>query len=44
MQTLHATFAKDAKFLITGGHLVGFTTINLQILSDLGVRTQEHHK
>ena len=37
MQTLHATFAKDATFLITEGHLVGFTAINLQILGDLGV-------
>jgi hypothetical protein len=44
MQTLHATFAKDATFLITGGHLVGFTTINLQTLGDLGVRIQEDHK
>ena len=44
METLHATFAKDATFLITEGHLVGFTAINLQILSDLGVKTQEHHK
>ena len=45
MQTLHATFAKDATFLITEGHLVGFTAINLQILGDsLGVRIQEDHK
>jgi hypothetical protein len=44
MQTLHATSAKDATFLIAEGHLVGFNAIDLQILSDLGVRTQEHHK
>jgi len=44
MQTLHATSAKDATFLITAGHLFGFTAIDLQILSDLGVRIQEHHK
>ena len=41
MQTLHATSAKDAKFLITKGHFGGFPVINLQILSDLGVRIQE---
>ena len=44
MQTLHATSAKDATFLIAKGHFGGFTVINLQILSDLGVRIQEHHK
>jgi hypothetical protein len=44
MQTLHATSAKDATFLITKGHLAGFTTIDLQILSDLGVRIQEDRK
>lgn len=44
METLHATFAKDAPFLITEGHYGGFTAINLQILGDLGVRIQECHK
>ena len=44
MQTLHATSAKDATFLITEGHLFDFTAIDLQILSDLGVRIQECHK
>ncbi len=44
MQTLHATSAKDAKFLITKGHLAGFTAIDLQILGDLGVRIQEDRK
>jgi hypothetical protein len=44
MQTLHATSAKDATFLITEAHLVGFNAIDLQILSELGVRIQEHHK
>ena len=44
MQTLHATSAKDATILSTEGHLVGFNAIDLQILGDLGVRTQEHHK
>ena len=44
MQTLHAKSAKDAKFLITKGHFGGFPVINLQILSDLGVRIQEDRK
>ena len=44
MQTLHATSAKDATFLITKGHFGGFTAINLQILGDLGVRIQEDRK
>jgi hypothetical protein len=44
MQTLHATSAKDPTFLITKGHLAGFTAIDLQILGDLGVRIQEDRK
>ena len=44
MQPLHATFAKDATFLITEGHFGGFTAINPQILGDLGVRIQEDRK
>ena len=44
MQTLHATSAKDATFLIAEGHLVGFTAIDLQILGDLSVRIQEDRK
>jgi len=44
MQTLHATSAKDPTFLITKGHLAGFTAIDLLILSDLGVRIQEDRK
>ena len=44
MQTLHATSAKDATFLIAKGHFGDFTVINLQILGDLGVRIQEDRK